>query len=49
VEEVNRAVRESGFSNLIRISAVQQIDDIPIMGTGKVNYRILEQRYLGKT
>ncbi|MFV0340238.1 MAG: AMP-binding protein [Parachlamydiaceae bacterium] len=49
VEEVNKAVRESGFSNLIRISAVQQIDDIPIMGTGKVNYRILEQRYLGKT
>lgn len=49
VDEVNKAIRESGFSNLIRIAAAQQIDDIPIMGTGKVNYRVLEQRYLGKT
>lgn len=48
-EEVNRALKEAGFSNLIRVSAVQQIDDIPIMGTGKVNYRVLEQRYLSKT
>ncbi len=49
IDEVNKAIRESGFSNLMRISAVQQIDDIPIMGTGKVNYRLLEQRYLSKT
>lgn len=48
-EEVNRALKETGFSNLIRISAVQQIEDIPVMGTGKVNYRVLEQRYLSKT
>ena len=48
LDEVNKAVRDAGFSNLIKISAVQQIEDIPIMGTGKVNYRLLEQRYLGK-
>lgn len=47
-EEVNRALKESGFSNLVRVSAVQQIDEVPIMGTGKVNYRVLEQRFLGK-
>ncbi len=47
VDEVNRSIKEAGFSNIIRISAVQQIEDIPLMGTGKVNYRLLEQRYLG--
>lgn len=48
LDEVNKAMRDAGFSNLVKISAVQQIDEIPIMGTGKVNYRLLEQRYLGK-
>lgn len=46
LEEVNKALRDAGFSNLVRVSAVQQIEDIPIMGTGKVNYRLLDQRYL---
>lgn len=46
LEEVNKALRDAGFSNLVRISAVQQIEDIPIMGTGKVNYRLLDQRFL---
>jgi long-chain-fatty-acid--[acyl-carrier-protein] ligase len=47
LEEINRTVKDAGFSNIVRLSAVQQIDDIPVMGTGKVNYRLLEQRYLG--
>lgn len=46
VEEVNRALKEAGFSNIVRISAVQQIEDVPVMGTGKINYRALEQRFL---
>lgn len=46
VEEVNKAMKEAGYSNLIKISAVQQVDDIPLMGTGKVNYRGLESRYI---
>lgn len=49
VDEVNQAIRNAGFTNLVKITAVQQIDDIPIMGTGKIYYRVLEQRYLGKT
>lgn len=48
LDEVNKALRDSGFSNLIKISAVQQIEDVPIAGTGKVAYRVLEQRYLDK-
>jgi acyl carrier protein len=42
VEEVNKLLKEAGFSNLVKISKVQQLPEIPIMGTGKVNYRALE-------
>lgn len=45
LEEVNQTLRSSGFSNLIRISDVVRLEEIPIMGTGKVNYRILEEAY----
>lgn len=48
LDEINKTLKEAGFSFLIRVSAVQQIDEIPIMGTGKVNYRALESRYLGR-
>lgn len=42
VEEVNRSLKEAGFSNLVKVYKVQQLDEIPLMGTGKVNYRVLE-------
>ncbi|MEI8365907.1 MAG: AMP-binding protein [Parachlamydiaceae bacterium] len=46
VEDVNSALRDSGFSNLVRVSTVTKIQEIPVMGTGKVNYRQLEGQYL---
>lgn len=46
VEEVNKAIKEAGLSNLVKISSVQQLNEIPLMGTGKVNYRLLESTYL---
>lgn len=42
LEEANQAIKEGGFSNLIRFSGVEQLPEIPIMGTGKTNYRVLE-------
>jgi long-chain-fatty-acid--[acyl-carrier-protein] ligase len=42
VEEANRALKEGGFSNLVKIYKVYQVPEIPIMGTGKVYYRALE-------
>lgn len=44
-DEINKALKDSGFSNLIRVSAVQKLKEIPIMGTGKVNYRQLENLF----
>lgn len=42
VEEVNRTLKEGGFSNLVKVSRVEQLNTIPLMGTGKINYRLLE-------
>jgi acyl carrier protein len=42
VDEVNYSLREAGFSNLVKVTSVIKLPEIPIMGTGKVNYRVLE-------
>lgn len=41
VREVNKVLLDAGFSNLVRISDIKQVEEIPVMGTGKVNYRAL--------
>lgn len=46
VDDVNDALREAGFSNLVKVSAVNTLPEIPIMGTGKINYRQLESEFL---
>lgn len=46
IDEVNSSLRESGFSNLVKVSSVTHLPEIPIMGTGKVNYRAIESQYL---
>lgn len=45
VDEVNQSLRDSGFSNLIKVSDVVKMEEIPIMGTGKTNFRVLEEEY----
>lgn len=42
IEEVNRALKEAGFSNLVKVYKVQQLAEIPLMGSGKIHYRALE-------
>ncbi len=41
-DELNQSLKEAGFSNLTKIFKVIQVPEIPIMGTGKINYRALE-------
>lgn len=43
VERANMALKEAGFSNLVKISQVVPVAEIPLMGTGKINYRALER------
>lgn len=46
VEEMNKLLKESGYSNIVKISTVMKLSEIPVMGSGKVNYRRLEEAYL---
>ncbi len=36
---VNDILRERGMSRLIKVAQVQKIEEIPLLGTGKINYR----------
>ena len=40
-EDVNRAIRDAGLSPLHNIRRVIQLDEIPVLGTGKCDYRAL--------
>lgn len=42
LEEANKALRDAGFSNLIKITSIMRLPEIPIMGSGKINYRALD-------
>lgn len=46
VDEVNDTLRGAGFSTLVRVASVFQLEEIPIMGSGKIFYRELESAYL---
>ena len=41
----NAAIREAGFSALHHIRQVIQVDAIPLLGTGKTDYRALKERF----
>jgi long-chain-fatty-acid--[acyl-carrier-protein] ligase len=41
-EEANEILQQAGFSNLVKISLVKKIDQIPLMGAGKTDYRSLQ-------
>lgn len=44
-EEINNYIHAHGASNLIKISSVQRLDAIPLLGTGKVDYRLLKSMF----
>ncbi len=41
-EHANDILKEAGLSRLIKISYIHQVEEIPIMGTGKIHYRKLQ-------
>lgn len=43
-EDANNIITESGMSRLIKISQVRKIVEIPLLGTGKTNYRELQNQ-----
>lgn len=48
-DEINTVVRDSGFGRIVKIAEVQKLPEIPLTGTGKVHYRVLEEKLLDKS
>jgi len=42
IVEVNGTLREAGFSSLVKINSVVPIAEIPVLGTGKTEYKVLK-------
>ena len=41
-DKVNEILKRAGFSRLIKIAAIQLVPEIPLMGSGKTDYRRLQ-------
>ncbi len=41
--EVNKYMREHGVATIAKIRDIQVLDEIPLLGTGKTNYRLLKE------
>jgi long-chain-fatty-acid--[acyl-carrier-protein] ligase len=46
MEEANATLKAAGFTNLVKIAGVHKLAELPLLGTGKINYRALEAEYL---
>ena len=42
LDEVNKTIKQLGFSNLHRVHRIEKLDKLPLMGNGKIHYRQLE-------
>lgn len=47
MSEVNKFLRDSGVASIARIREIRMIDEIPMLGTGKTNYRLLKEMIEG--
>lgn len=43
LEAVNLALKESGYGRLIKMAEVKRVKEIPLTGTGKTHYRLLDE------
>ena len=44
--EVNSYLKSHGFSNLIKVNRIELVEEIPLLGTGKTDYKILKEKVL---
>ncbi len=43
IGEINLYLKENGFSSLVKIHKIIETDEIPLLGTGKTDYKILKE------
>lgn len=46
LSEANDCIHTHGASNLVKIARVEKINAIPILGTGKTDYKLLKEKIL---
>jgi long-chain-fatty-acid--[acyl-carrier-protein] ligase len=44
LKEANAYLKENGFSNLVKVHKIINIEEIPVLGTGKTDYRLLKTK-----
>lgn len=44
LQEVNAYLKSRGFSNLVKINRVEIIEEIPLLGSGKTDYKLLKAK-----
>ena len=44
LDELNAYIHEHGASNLVKIARVEKLESIPVLGTGKTDYKELKSR-----
>ncbi|HEY2810331.1 MAG TPA: AMP-binding protein [Rhabdochlamydiaceae bacterium] len=42
-EDVNSVLKDSGYGRIVKIGDVRKVDHIPLTGTGKTHYRLLDE------
>lgn len=43
-ETVNAHLKDKGFGNIVRVDKVISCDELPVLGTGKTDYKVLQKR-----
>lgn len=46
IKEANAVLQQEGFRGVMRLDAVEQVEAIPVLGTGKTDYKVLRQRLI---
>lgn len=44
LDEVQKMLQEKGFSRLVKIHQIVPLEEIPLLGSGKIDYRTLQER-----
>ena len=41
LREANRLLEQAGFHGVMRLNEVRRVEKIPVLGTGKTDYKVL--------
>jgi long-chain-fatty-acid--[acyl-carrier-protein] ligase len=44
-DEINRVIKDAGLSPIYYVRQVIKVEQIPVLGTGKTDYRGLKERF----